>query len=67
MTSCIGGLSMGCFLFVLLSICFFSFHIFSSDTFTTVQHRKFTFCIQVDNDTLYRGIENGPSPNCSSL
>ena len=34
---------------------------------TTVSDRNFKSGIQVHNDKLYRGIENGPSPVCSSL
>ena len=34
---------------------------------TTTIDRNFKFGIQVHNDKLYRGIENGLSPICSSL
>ena len=69
MTCCIAGLKMGLFLFVLPCICsfFFSYHIFVKDISTTVQDRNFKFGIQVHNNRLYRGIENGPSPICSSV
>ena len=62
MTSCIMELKMGLLLFVLPYICSF---FFLSRFF--VKDRNFKFGIQVHNDKLYRGIENGPSPICSSL
>ena len=40
---------------------------FVEDFCATVQARVFIFCMQVDNDVLYRGIENQPSPAYSSL
>ena len=69
MTSCIVELKMGLLLFVLPYICSFFFHsrFFVKDIFTTVQDRNFKCGIQVHNDKLYHGIENGPSPICSSL
>ena len=69
MTCCIVGLKIGLLLFVLLCICsfFFSYHIFVKDISTTVQDRNFKFGIQVYNNRLYRGLENGPSPICSSV
>ena len=68
-TSCMVGLKMGLFLFVLPCICSFFFlsRFFVKDISTTVEDRNFRFGIQVHNDKLYRGIENGPSPICSSL
>ena len=51
---------------------FLSFHtlndeIFVKDFFETVQARVVIFGMQVDNDVLYRGIANQPSPAYSSL
>ena len=51
---------------------FLSFHflndeIFVKDFCETVQARVFIFSMQVDNDVLYRGIANKPSPAFSSL
>ena len=40
---------------------------FVKDFFVTVQARVFIFDMQVDNDVLYRGIANQPSPAYSSL
>ena len=69
MISCIVGLKMGLLLFVLPYTCFFFFlsRFFVKDISTTVWDRNFKFVIQVHNDKLYRGNENGPSPICSSL
>ena len=41
--------------------------IFVKDFCETVQARIFIFGMQVDNDVLYRGIANQPSPAYSSL
>ena len=51
---------------------FLSFHtlndeIFVKDFCVTVQARVFIFGMQVDNDVLYCGIANQPSPAYSSL
>ena len=49
---------------------FLSFHtlkFFVKDFCETVQARVFIFGMQVDNDVLYRGIANQPSPAYSSL
>ena len=51
---------------------FLSFHtlndeIFVKDFCKTVQARVFIFGMQVNNDVLYRGITNQPSPAYSSL
>ena len=51
---------------------FLSFHtlndeIFVKDFYETVQARVFLFGMQVDNDVLYRGIANQPTPAYSSL
>ena len=51
---------------------FLSFHtlneeIFVKDFSETVQARVFIFGMQVDNDVLYHGIANQPSPAYSSL
>ena len=51
---------------------FLSFHtlndeIFIKDFSENVQARVFIFGMQVDNDVLYRGIANQPSPAYSSL
>ena len=56
-------------LFVLPFVCSFFFlsKFFVKDISTTVKDRNFIFGIQVHNDKLYRGIENGPSPICSSV
>ena len=69
MTSCIMELKMDLLLFVLpyISSVFFLSRFFAKDIFTTVEDRNFKFGIQVHNDKLYGGIENGPSPICSSL
>ena len=40
---------------------------FVTDFCETVQARVFIFGMQVDNDVLYRGIANQPSPAYSSL
>ena len=50
---------------------FLSFHtlndeIFVKDFCETVRARVFIFGMQVDNDVLYRGIANQPTPACSS-
>ena len=68
-TSCIVRLQMGILLFVLLCIFpfFFLSIFFVKDISTTINDRNFIFGIQVDNDMLYHGIENQPSPICSSL
>ena len=69
MTCCIVGLKMGLLLFVLSCICsFFLLSIFFvKGISTTVKDRNIKFGIQVHNDKLYHGIENGRSPICSSL
>ena len=69
MTSCIVGFHMGDLLFVLSFVCSFFFlsKFFVKDISTTVKDRNFIFGIKVHNDKLYRGIDNGPSPICSSL
>ena len=51
---------------------FLSFHTLNDDIFVKdfselVQARVFIFGMQVDNDVLYRGIANQPSPSYSSL
>ena len=51
---------------------FLSFHTLNDELFVkdfseTVQARVFIFGMQVDNDVLYRGIANRPSPAYSSL
>ena len=51
---------------------FLSFHtlndeIFVKDFCETVQARVFIFSMQVDNDVLYHGIANQPTPAYSSL
>ena len=51
---------------------FLSFHTLNDQIFRqrfceTVQARVVIFGMQVDNDVLYRGIANQPSPACSSL
>ena len=68
-TSCIVGLQMSLLLFVLPFVCSFFFlsRFFVKDISTTVYDRNFKFGIQVHNNKLYTGIENGPSPICSSL
>ena len=68
-TSCIVELQMGILLFVLPFVCSFFFlsKFFVKDISTTVKDRNFIFGIQVYNGKLYRRIENGPSPVCSSL
>ena len=60
---------MGIPLFVLPCVCpfFFLSKCFVKDISTTVKDRNFIFGLQVHNDKLYRGIENGPSHVCSSL
>ena len=51
---------------------FLSFHTLNDEIFVkgcseTVQARVFIFSMQVDNDVLYRGIVNQPTPAYSSL
>ena len=60
---------MGILLFVLPCVCSFFFlaRVFVKDISTTVKERNFKFYIEVHNDMLYRGIENGHSPICFSL
>ena len=67
-TRCIVGLKISLLLFVLPFICSFFFlsRFFVKDISTTILDRNFKSGIQVHNDKLYRGIENGPSPICSS-
>ena len=69
MTNCIVGLKMGLLLIVLPFVCSFFFlsKFFVKDISTTVKDRNFMFGIQVHNHKLYGGIENGPSPICSSF
>ena len=58
------GLQIGILLlFVLPCVCSFFFlsRCFVKDISTTVKDRNFKFGIQVYNDMLYRGIENGPA------
>ena len=74
MMYCIVGLRTSLLLLILpcnLSD-FLSFHtlkdeIFVKDFSETMQARVFIFGMQVDNDVLYRGIANQPSPAYSSL
>ena len=40
--------------------------VFVKDIYKSIQDRNFIYGIQVDNGKLYRGIENEPSPVCSS-
>ena len=70
---CIVGLQTSLLLLILPCICpiFLSFHtlndeIFVNDFSETVQARVVIFSMQVDNDVLYRGIANQPSPAYSS-
>ena len=60
---------MGILLFVLPCVCSFFFlsRFFIKDISTPVEDRNFKFGMQVHNDMLYLGVENGPSPICSSL
>ena len=60
---------MGILLFVLPFVCSFFFlsKFFVKHISTTVKDRNFKFGILGHNDKLYCGIENGPSPICSSL
>ena len=59
---------MSLLLLVLPCICFFSVSpYFSSKISPQLYNTKFIFCIQIDNEKLYRGIENQPTPVCSSL
>ena len=69
MKCCIVGLKMSFLLFSLPCMCSFIFlsRFFVKDISTTIKDRSFKVGIQVHNDKLYRGIENGPSPICSSL
>ena len=68
-TSCFVGLKMGILVFVLpfFSSFFCLSRIFVKYISTTVKDRNFKFSIYVHNDKLHRGIENWPSPICSSL
>ena len=69
MTSCIVGLKISLFLFVLPYICSFFFlsRFFVKDISITFLDRNFKFGIEVHNDKLYCGIANGNSPLCSSI
>ena len=74
MMYCMVGLRTSLLLLILPCICliFLSFHtlndeIFVKDFSETVQARVFIFGKQVDNDVLYRGIANQPTPAYSSL
>ena len=69
MTSCIVGLQMGILLFVLPCVCSFFFlsRFFIKDISTPVEDRNFKFGMQVHNDMLYHGVENGLSPICSCI
>ena len=60
---------MGILLFVLPFVCSFFFlsKFFVKNISTTVKDRNFKFGTLGHNDKLYCGIENGPSPICSSL
>ena len=60
---------MGILLFVLPFVYSFFFlsKFFVKDISITVKDRNFIIGIQVHNDKLYRGIENGPAPICSSF
>ena len=66
---CIMGLRTSLLLLILPCICLFFFlsTFLVKDISTTVLDRNFKFGIQVHNDKLYHGIENGPSSICSSL
>ena len=66
---CTAGLPTSLPLLILPCIYLFFFlsTFFVKDISTTVQDRNFKSGIQVHNDKLYHGIENGPSPICSSL
>ena len=71
---CIVGLGTSLLLLILLCICpiFFFFHtlndeIFVKDFSEIVQARVVIFGMHIDNDVLYRGIANQPSPAYSSL
>ena len=68
-TSCNVEVKMEMLLFVLPCVCSFSFfsRFFIEDIVTTVLDRNFKFGIQVYNDKLYSGIENGSFTICSSL
>ena len=60
---------MGILLFVVPFVCSFFFlsKFFVKDISKIVKDRNFIFGIQVYNDKLYRGIENGLSPICSPI
>ena len=71
---CIVGLRTSLLLLILPCICPIFFHsilwmmkFFVKGFCETVQARVFIFGMQVDNDVLYRGIENKPSPANYSL
>ena len=68
------GLQTSLLLLILPCICLIFFlsilwmmKFFSKDFCETVEARVFIFGMQVDNDVLYRGIGNQPSPAYSSL
>ena len=74
MTCCIEGLQTSLLLLILSCICpifflsiFRMVNFFVKDVCETVQARVVIFGEQVDNDVLYRGIANQPSPAYSSL
>ena len=71
---CIVGLQTSLLLLILFCICPIFFlsilrmmKFFVKDVYETVQARVVIFGMQVDNDVLYRGIANQPSPAYSSL
>ena len=66
---CIVGLRISLLLLILPCIFLFFFlsTFFVKGVCETVQARVFIFGMQVDNDALYRGIGNQPSPAYSSL
>ena len=71
---CTMGLGTSLLLLILPSICpifflsiFFIMKFFVKDFYENVQARVVISGMQVDNDVLYRGIANQPSPAYSSL
>ena len=67
MTSCIVGLRMGRFLFVLLCICSFVLTIFLPEISPHLCNIESSYVVQVDNDKLYGRIEIRPASVCSLI
>ena len=67
MMYCTVGLRTSLLLLFFLVFIYFSFSLHFSSKISPQRYRIETSGLQVHNDMLYRGIENGPSLICSSL